>query len=219
MAEHDAHRARRTQLRRALVATAAVSTASIAIMYPVGFKGATNVLSTHAKAARVTVQPGALSITVASAPHLSPTSSPPAMAFGAGKTSTVVALSMHVRVLPGKAQWLADTELDSTTNAHSTTRILAGTVLYAIGDNQAWKLIAHVTGADGRVVQPRCGPLDPTLATTGNNVSTGAQITVGDAPVVVCQGRQGHSGGIFAIALDLNGYVSGAITVTVEFVV
>jgi hypothetical protein len=174
--------------------------------------------------ASVTVEPAALTITV---PPTSTTvkttdvppcdSAAPVAEVAAGPTAAAVAQSVHVQILPGKAQWKADSEPAIVSNGD--TRILAGKVLYAIGDNHTWKLIAHITGAEGHLVIPTCTSAYLALPGDTSTVITGDPVTVTDTPVTVCQGTPGHSGGLFFAALDIDGRVSGDISVTVELVV
>ena len=125
--------------------------------------------------------------------------------------------SLHVRVLPGKAQWSIDS--DPAIASNGDTRILTGEVLYAIGDNHAWQLLAYVTGADGHLAIPQCAPAYLAIPGDTSTVISGDPVTVTQEPVVVCEGTPGHSGGIFTAVLDLDGLVSGEINVTVELII
>jgi hypothetical protein len=125
-------------------------------------------------------------------------------------------MPVHVRVLPGKAQWLVDTSPGAA--ARGNTRILAGTVLYAVGDNRSWKLVAHVSGIDGKVVIPACVSTDTPLEGDLQRAISGDTLTADDQGIVVCEGVQGQSGGVFSVSLDVEGRVTGDITITVELV-
>jgi hypothetical protein len=126
-------------------------------------------------------------------------------------------MAVHVQVLPGKAQWLADATLSPSTDGD--TRILSGKVLYAVGDNQVWQLVARVSGADGQEATPECSSAYLQIPGDTSTVVTGTTVTVGDLPIVICAGTPGHSGGIFNAGLELEGHVSGSITVSVELLV
>ncbi len=219
MTEPDAHRRRRITLRRLIGASALVSAGVIVIVHPVSFSSSTNVFADRVSTAEVIVQPMSLTISapVSSGAPVAPLPSTPTLA--SGKHSATAPLSVHVRVLPGKAQWLADPSPQLDVGFGDNARILSGKVLYAVGDNHAWALIAHVTGADGRGAQTRCNAADSSPVGTESNVSAGVHTTISSAPIVVCTGLQGHSGGVFVIALDLDGQPSGDITVTVELVI
>lgn len=207
-------------LRRLLITTTTIFTASIIITHPASGSGARSALvRTVAPAAtsmHITVEPTFLTIDAprsATAPHLPPQLTP---AFTTGADSASMEVVVRVRVLPGRAQWQADATLTDTSS--KDVRILAGKVLYAIGDNHAWQLVARVTGADGHAVTPQCtSAYQPTWGNT-STVVTGDRVTIGDAPIVVCEGTPGNSGGIFTAALDLDAPVSDDIVVTVELI-
>ncbi len=169
--------------------------------------------------ATIVVQPAAVTITVPSttAPAIPVDPPEPASApsrTAAGDNTAVLPMAVHVQVLPGKAQWLADATLAPATDGD--TRILSGKVLYAVGDNQVWQLVARVTGADGHQATPECSSAYLQIPGDTSTVVTGGTVTVGDLPMVVCAGSPGHSGGIFNADLELEGHVSGSITVSVE---
>jgi hypothetical protein len=149
-------------------------------------------------------------------PPISISSSKPTIptAFATGGAAASADVSMHVHVLPGKAQWAADTTPSGGTSGvpAGTSRILSGRVLYTVGDNHVWQLVVHISGADGQLVQPQCSSIN------GATPDVGAPTMIGEAPIIVCQGSPGHSGGIFSVALDLTGTVSSDITVTVELI-
>ncbi len=122
-----------------------------------------------------------------------------------------------MQVLAGKAEWLATTEPQATPGGN--TRILSGRVLYAVGDNQPWQLVARVTGVDGRLLVPQCASAYTQIPGDTSTVITGDPVTASSTAVIVCKGTPGHSGGIFVAALELEGQVRDGITVTVELIV
>ena len=133
-----------------------------------------------------------------------------------GLPTALLAAPVHVKVLAGKAQWLADDALGVATDGD--TRILAGKVLYAIGDNHAWQLVAYVTGAEGATAMPECVFIDQPLAGDTPRVIAGEPVIISKQPILICEGVEGHSGGIFRATLDIEGTASGEITVKVDLI-
>ena len=133
-----------------------------------------------------------------------------------GLPTALLAAPVHVQVLAGKAQWLADDALGVATDGD--TRILAGKVLYAIGDNHAWQLVAYVTGAEGSTAKPECVFIDQPLAGDTPRVTAGEPVIISKQPILICKGVEGHSGGIFRATLDIEGAASGEITVKVDLI-
>jgi hypothetical protein len=91
-------------------------------------------------------------------------------------------------------------------------------VLYAVGDNRSWKLVAHVSGIDGKVVIPACVSTDTPLEGDLQRAISGDTLTVDGQGIVVCEGVQGQSGGVFSVSLDVQGRATGDIAITVELV-
>lgn len=133
-----------------------------------------------------------------------------------GLPTALLAAPVHVKVLAGKAQWLADDALGVATDGD--TRILAGKVLYAIGDNHAWQLVAYVTGAEGATAMPECVFIDQPLAGDTPRVIAGEPVIISKQPILICEGVEGHSGGIFRATLDIEGTATGEITVKVDLI-
>ncbi len=222
MATSQAYRAGRIRLRRLLIATTSVFAASIVITHPASGSGNGQVTSTPSSvsgstALHVTVQPTRLTLHAAApaAPD-NPIASASFASSSFGKTSTASVIAVHVKVLPGTAQWLA--EAATAPSYNGTTKVLAGQVLYAIGDQHAWQLVARITGANGYRATPQCSGAYEPAPDTANNVTAGETTIVGDAPIVICRGVQGHSGGVFSMSLALDGNATGDIIVTVELI-
>jgi hypothetical protein len=220
MATSQAYHAWRVRLRRLLIATTSVFAASIVITYPASGSGNGHVTATPGSASdsttlQVTVRPTQLTLRATAPPvPQGPVAATSFAASSSGKTSAESVIAIHVKVLPGTAQWLA--QADTASRGTDTTQVLAGKVLYAVGDQHAWQLVAHVTGANGYRATPQCsGAYDP-APETANNVIAGETTIVGNSPIVICRGVQGHSGGVFAVSLTLDGRATGDITVTVE---
>jgi hypothetical protein len=160
------------------------------------------------QALHLTVEPASLII---SEPMLVP---PPTGNESLAVQGSGAGESLSVWVPPGTAQWSASANL--TSPVAGTTRILSGTVLYALGDNKPWRLVAHISGAEGVRVQPSC---DSTYAQTpGTPLSAiaGRSVTIGHKAIVICSGVSGNSSGLFTVALDVVGQVSGNVSITVE---
>ena len=102
----------------------------------------------------------------------------------------VVVTATHVRVLPGTAQFMTDPTPGVAPEGF--TRIFSGKVLYAVGDNRTWQLVAVVSGANGYRTTSTCGSLNLFLAGDGPRVTPGPSVIVGSDPVVICQGIAGH---------------------------
>jgi hypothetical protein len=96
------------------------------------------------------------------------------------------------------------------------TRIFSGKVLYAVGDNRTWQLVAFVSGANGYRTTSTCGSLNLFLAGDGPRVTPGPSVIVGSDPVVICQGIAGHSGGVFSASIDIDGTGIRDVTVRIE---
>lgn len=160
------------------------------------------------QALHLTVEPASLII---SEPMLVPppvgNESPPVQASGVGE-------SLSVWVPPGTAQWSAGAYV--TSPVAGTTRILSGTVLYALGNNKPWRLVAHISGADGVRVQSSCEPTYAQLPGTPVSAIVGRSVTIGHKAVVICSGVSGNSSGLFTVALDVVGQLSGNVSITVE---
>jgi hypothetical protein len=222
MATSQAYHAWRVRLRRLFIATTSVFAASIVITYPASGSGNGHVTATPGSASdsttlQVTVQPTQLTRRATAPPVFhDPIAATSLASNSSGKTSATSVMAVHVRVVPGTAQWLA--EVDTASRGTDTTQILVGKVLYAIGDQHAWQLVAHVTGANGYRATPQCSGAYEPAPDTANNVIAGEPTIVGSAPVVICRGVQGHSGGVFSLSLTLDGRATGAITVTVELI-
>ena len=122
--------------------------------------------------------------------------------------------SLSVWVPPGTAQWSASANLASP--VAGMTRILSGTVLYALGDNKPWRLVAHISGADGVRVQPGCESTYAQPPGTAASAVAGERVTVRDEPVLICSGVSGNSSGLFSVTLDVVGQASGNVSITVE---
>ena len=175
--------------------------------------------------AAVTVEPHVVTITAApttttTAAATSATTvtvtTPETIGITDGLPTALLAAPVHVKVLAGKAQWLADDALGVATDGD--TRILAGKVLYAIGDNHAWQLVAYVTGAEGSIAKPECVFIDQPLAGDTQRVIAGVPVIISKQPILICEGVEGHSGGIFRATLDIEGTASGEITVKVDLI-
>jgi hypothetical protein len=209
-----------------MVATAIVFAASIVLTYPATGSNSGPVPTRPAPAntaparpapAHIVVQPALVTITVAVPELVSkiPTG-PDAAISSTGATGAAVAIPIHVQVLPGKAQWLADT--NPTKVRTSGTRILSGKVLYAIGDNHAWKLVATITGADGYLARPDCTSAYASIPGDVGTVTTGDAVVLDGTPIVICQGTQGRSGGIYTAAVDIDGNISGDVNIAIELI-
>lgn len=124
-----------------------------------------------------------------------------------GPTTASAAAVVRVRVLPGRAEWRADsTPLPSGVLA-------SGRFMYTVGDNAVWQLVAHTTGITGHRVTPECTSLYP-----GAVVTTGQTVVAQDGtPIVMCLGVNGHSGGIFAARLLVEGGVPAGGEVQIDF--
>lgn len=160
------------------------------------------------KALHLTVEPASLTI---SEPMLVP---PPAGNESLAAQGLGTGESLSVWVPPGTAQWSASANLASP--VAGMTRILSGTVLYALGDNKPWRLVARISGADGVRVQPSCESTYAQLPGTPLSAIAGRSVTIGHKGVVVCSGVSGNSSGLFTVTLDVVGQVSGNVSITVE---
>lgn len=151
-------------------------------------------------------------------PTTSPSTSPSTSEPSAQHDRNVAAIvsEMHVRVLPGTAQFMTDPTPGVT--SEGMTRIFSGKVLYAVGDNQMWQLVAFVSGADGYRTTSTCGSLNQFLAGDGPRVTPGPSVIVGAEPVVICQGIVGHSGGAFSASLDIDSPGVRGVTVRLEVI-
>ena len=160
------------------------------------------------RALHLTVEPASLII---SEPMLvpPPTGNESLAVQGAGAGE-----SLSVWVPPGTAQWSASANVSSPVAGR--TRILSGTVLYALGDNKPWRLVARISGAEGVRVQPSCDSTYAQLPGTPLSAIAGRSVTIGHKAVVVCSGVSGNSSGLFTVALDVVGKVSGNVSITVE---
>ncbi|MEI7617195.1 MAG: hypothetical protein WCK14_01120 [Actinomycetota bacterium] len=221
MAELNGHRARSAFGRRLIVATTTVLAFSVVFTYPANANnaGKTNALAAStSNGLHVSVEPTSLSLLSPNGAPNSPSKPAPRnpAAQASGAQSASIAMPVHVRVLPGKAQWLVDTSPGEA--ARGNTRILAGTVLYAVGDNRPWKLVAHVSGIDGAVVIPSCVSTDTTLEGDLQRAISGDTVTANGQQIVVCEGVRGQSGGVFAVSLDVQGRATGDIAITVELI-
>ncbi len=170
--------------------------------------------------AAVTVEPREVTIT---APPTTTTTAPTTTVgtpttidIADGLPTVLLAAPVHVQVLAGKAQWLADDALGIATDGD--TRILAGKVLYAIGDNHAWQLVVYVTGAEGATAKPQCVFIDEPAVGDTPRVIAGEPVIVSKQPILICEGVEGHSGGIFVATLDIEGTATGEITVKVDLI-
>jgi hypothetical protein len=170
--------------------------------------------------AAVTVEPHTVTITAVPTTTTVATTAtvatPDTIGIADGLPTALLAAPVHVKVLAGKAQWLADDALGVATDGD--TRILAGKVLYAIGDNHAWQLVAYVTGAEGSTAKPECVFIDQPLAGDTPRVIAGEPVIISKQPILICEGVEGHSGGIFRATLDIEGTASGEITVKVDLI-
>ena len=170
--------------------------------------------------AAVTVEPHTVTITAVPTTTTVATTAtvatPDTIGIAEGLPTALLAAPVHVKVLAGKAQWLADDALGVATDGD--TRILAGKVLYAIGDNHAWQLVAYVTGAEGSTAKPECVFIDQPLAGDTPRVIAGEPVIISKQPILICEGVEGHSGGIFRATLDIEGTASGEITVKVDLI-
>ena len=170
--------------------------------------------------AAVTVEPRTVTITAVPTTTTVATTAtvatPDTIGIAEGLPTALLAAPVHVKVLAGKAQWLADDALGVATDGD--TRILAGKVLYAIGDNHAWQLVAYVTGAEGSIAKPECVFIDQPLAGDTPRVIAGEPVIISKQPILICEGVEGHSGGIFRATLDIEGTASGEITVKVDLI-
>ena len=170
--------------------------------------------------AAVTVEPHTVTITAVPTTTTVATTAtvatPDTIGIADGLPTALLAAPVHVKVLAGKAQWLADDALGVATDGD--TRILAGKVLYAIGDNHAWQLVAYVTGAEGSIAKPECVFIDQPLAGDTQRVIAGVPVIISKQPILICEGVEGHSGGIFRATLDIEGTASGEITVKVDLI-
>ena len=170
--------------------------------------------------AAVTVEPHTVTITAVPTTTTVATTAtvatPDTIGIAEGLPTALLAAPVHVKVLAGKAQWLADDALGVATDGD--TRILAGKVLYAIGDNHAWQLVAYVTGAEGSTAKPECVFIDQPLAGDTPRVTAGEPVIISKQPILICEGVEGHSGGIFRATLDIEGTASGEITVKVDLI-
>ena len=170
--------------------------------------------------AAVTVEPHTVTITAVPTTTTVATTAtvatPDTIGIAEGLPTALLAAPVHVKVLAGKAQWLADDALGVATDGD--TRILAGKVLYAIGDNHAWQLVAYVTGAEGSIAKPECVFIDQPLAGDTQRVIAGVPVIISKQPILICEGVEGHSGGIFRATLDIEGTASGEITVKVDLI-
>ena len=170
--------------------------------------------------AAVTVEPHTVTITAVPTTTTVATTAtvatPDTIGIADGLPTALLAAPVHVKVLAGKAQWLADDALGVATDGD--TRILAGKVLYAIGDNHAWQLVAYVTGAEGSIAKPECVFIDQPLAGDTPRVIAGEPVIISKQPILICEGVEGHSGGIFRATLDIEGTASGEITVKVDLI-
>lgn len=214
MRTFDTPSAGRRRLQHLVVVFATVLAASAVVTHPASaHKGEDRDRQTEdsrdfTQALHLTVEPASLII---SEPMLvpPPTGNESLAAQGSGASE-----SLSVWVPPGTAQWSASANL--TSPVAGTTRILSGTVLYALGDNKPWHLVAHISGAEGVRVQPSCESTYAQLSGTAASAVAGERVTVGDEPVVICSGVSGNSSGLFSVALDVVGQVSGNVSITVE---
>ncbi len=229
MAELTSHRARSVFRRRLIVATTTVVAASIVFTYPAGANNAGKPRTLTAAASglstafasnglHITVEPTSLSLLSPNPVPTPPRSAAPQSVTEqeSGAQSASIGMPVRVRVLPGKAQWLVDSSPGAA--ARGNTRILAGTVLYAVGDNRSWKLVAHVSGIDGAIVLPACVSTDTPLDGDLQRAISGDTVTANGQAIVICEGVQGQSGGVFSVSLDVEGSATGDIDITVELV-
>ena len=161
-----------------------------------------------ARALHLTVEPASLII---SEPMLVP---PPTGNESLAVQGSGAGESLSVWVPPGTAQWSASANL--TSPVAGTTRILSGTVLYALGDNKPWRLVAYISGAEDARVQPSCESTYAQLPGTPLSAIAGRSVTIGHKAVVICSGVSGSSSGLFTVALDVIGQVSGNVSIIVE---
>ncbi|MEI7617196.1 MAG: hypothetical protein WCK14_01125 [Actinomycetota bacterium] len=214
MRTFDTPSAGRRRLQHIVVVLATVLAASVAATHPASaHKGEDQdrqleVSHNTARPLHLTVEPASL---VINEPMLVP---PPVSNTSSAVQGSGVGESLSVWVPPGTAQWSADTNVASP--LAGTTRILSGTVLYALGDNRPWKLVAHINGVDEMRVQPSCESTYAQLPGTAVSAVAGQPVIVGDEPVLVCSGVSGNSSGLFSVALDVVGQVSGNVSITVE---
>jgi len=164
-------------------------------------RGSTQVL-------HLTVEPASLMI---SEPMLVP---PPTRNESLAAQGSGTGESLSVWVPPGTAQWSASANLASP--VAGMTRILSGAVLYALGDNKPWRLVAHISGADGVRVQPGCESTYAQPPGTAASAVAGELVTVRDEPVVICSGVSGNSSGLFSVTLDVVGQTSGNVSIAVQ---
>ena len=160
------------------------------------------------RALHLTVEPASLII---SEPMLVP---PPTGNESLAVQGSGAGESLSVWVPPGTAQWSASANVSSPVAGR--TRILSGTVLYALGDNKPWRLVAHISGAEDARVQPSCESTYTQTPGTPLSAIAGRSVTIGHKAVVVCSGVSGNSSGLFTVALDVVGKVSGNVSITVE---
>ena len=162
----------------------------------------------NTQALHLTVEPASLII---SEPMLVP---PPTRSESQAVQGSGTGESLSVWVPPGTAQWSSAANLTSA--VAGTTRILSGTVLYALGDNKPWRLVARISGAEGVRVQPSCDSTYAQLPGTPLSAIAGRSVTIGHKAVVICSGVSGNSSGLFTVTLDVVGQVSGNVSITVE---
>jgi hypothetical protein len=219
MRTFDTPSAGRRRLQHLVVVFAAVLAASAVVTHPASaHKGEDRGRQTEdsrdedsresTQALHLTVEPASLII---SEPMLVP---PPTRSESLAVQGSGVGESLSVWVPPGTAQWSASANL--TSPVAGTTRILSGTVLYALGDNKPWRLVARISGADGVRVQPSCESTYAQLPGTPVSAIAGRSVTIGHKAVVICSGVSGNSSGLFTVALDVVGHVSGNVSITVE---
>ncbi len=219
MRTFDTPSAGRRRLQHLVVVFAAVLAASAVVTHPASaHKGEDRSRQTEdsrdedsresTQALHLTVEPASLII---SEPMLVP---PPTRSESLAVKGSGVGESLSVWVPPGTAQWSASANL--TSPVAGTTRILSGTVFYALGDNKPWRLVARISGADGVRVQPSCESTYAQLPGTPVSAIAGRSVTIGHQAVVMCSGVSGNSSGLFSVALDVVGHVSGNVSITVE---
>ena len=219
MRTFDTPSAGRRRLQHLVVVFAAVLAASAVVTHPASaHKGEDRSRQTEdsrdedsresTQALHLTVEPASLII---SEPMLVP---PPTRSESLAVKGSGVGESLSVWVPPGTAQWSASANL--TSPVAGTTRILSGTVFYALGDNKPWRLVARISGADGVRVQPSCESTSAQLPGTPVSAIAGRSVTIGHQAVVMCSGVSGNSSGLFSVALDVVGHVSGNVSITVE---
>ena len=205
------HRGAARKALRYLIAAAAI----LALIFT-----ASTLRPTAIPPAAVIVEPRVVTITAVptttTVATTAPAGTPETTGIANGLPTALLAAPVHVQVLAGKAQWLADDALGVATDGD--THILAGKVLYAIGDNHAWQLVAYVTGAEGSTAKPECVFIDQPLVGDTPRVIAGETVIISKQPILICEGVEGHSGGIFKATLDIVGTASGEITVKVELI-